>query len=51
MFESCVVLDGDKTRVSKGRAQEEFESCVVLDGDKTDHTAFDCHFSLRVVLF
>ena len=34
-FESCVVLDGDKTAVIRRRALDGFESCVVLDGDKT----------------
>ena len=35
-FESCVVLDGDKTLVFHGQSLLLFESCVVLDGDKTD---------------
>ncbi len=34
-FESCVVLDGDKTDVWGRRPVGWFESCVVLDGDKT----------------
>ena len=34
-FESCVVLDGDKTRPERVDARDTFESCVVLDGDKT----------------
>ena len=34
-FESCVVLDGDKTAVRDPANGHEFESCVVLDGDKT----------------
>ena len=36
-FESCVVLDGDKTPGTMGSAILLFESCVVLDGDKTRH--------------
>ena len=35
MFESCVVLDGDKTQQIGVFVSELFESCVVLDGDKT----------------
>ena len=35
LFESCVVLDGDKTRPVRVDARDTFESCVVLDGDKT----------------
>ena len=35
-FESCVVLDGDKTTRGILWIGIEFESCVVLDGDKTD---------------
>ena len=35
MFESCVVLDGDKTDQMTLMSQQLFESCVVLDGDKT----------------
>ena len=35
MFESCVVLDGDKTRSVHAHQGGRFESCVVLDGDKT----------------
>ena len=34
-FESCVVLDGDKTAISAAMSRPPFESCVVLDGDKT----------------
>ena len=34
-FESCVVLDGDKTYVFLAIPTNLFESCVVLDGDKT----------------
>ena len=34
-FESCVVLDGDKTPSPTRCASKRFESCVVLDGDKT----------------
>ena len=34
-FESCVVLDGDKTALEVTRVERKFESCVVLDGDKT----------------
>ena len=34
-FESCVVLDGDKTGTVAHAAFSQFESCVVLDGDKT----------------
>ena len=34
-FESCVVLDGDKTLTIDAAAAYAFESCVVLDGDKT----------------
>ena len=34
-FESCVVLDGDKTENVENDPSCEFESCVVLDGDKT----------------
>ena len=34
-FESCVVLDGDKTAVPVALVLSRFESCVVLDGDKT----------------
>ena len=35
VFESCVVLDGDKTRTGQSNDRRRFESCVVLDGDKT----------------
>ena len=35
VFESCVVLDGDKTMCSPPAISSAFESCVVLDGDKT----------------
>ena len=35
MFESCVVLDGDKTITEMDHTDNMFESCVVLDGDKT----------------
>ena len=34
-FESCVVLDGDKTASPPLEPGKQFESCVVLDGDKT----------------
>ena len=34
-FESCVVLDGDKTRPAAHELHLWFESCVVLEGDKT----------------
>ena len=34
-FESCVVLDGDKTAHTMLTRSATFESCVVLDGDKT----------------
>ena len=34
-FESCVVLDGDKTNMPVNVRFFVFESCVVLDGDKT----------------
>ena len=34
-FESCVVLDGDKTTPRWNAGAPWFESCVVLDGDKT----------------
>ena len=34
-FESCVVLDGDKTFRILSSVCTQFESCVVLDGDKT----------------
>ena len=34
-FESCVVLDGDKTGKAGAGDGAAFESCVVLDGDKT----------------
>ena len=34
-FESCVVLDGDKTEIDVIEHAISFESCVVLDGDKT----------------
>ena len=34
-FESCVVLDGDKTVRDLVFIGYMFESCVVLDGDKT----------------
>ena len=34
-FESCVVLDGDKTTLPAQYQAHPFESCVVLDGDKT----------------
>ena len=37
MFESCVVLDGDKTAACIRLDHAQFESCVVLDGDKTAH--------------
>ena len=36
LFESCVVLDGDKTMVPAFASVRLFESCVVLDGDKTE---------------
>ena len=35
LFESCVVLDGDKTSPVASAVSSSFESCVVLDGDKT----------------
>ena len=35
-FESCVVLDGDKTAFFRAAGHGLFESCVVLDGDKTN---------------
>ena len=35
LFESCVVLDGDKTGEALDRRARAFESCVVLDGEKT----------------
>ena len=38
-FESCVVLDGDKTSQCKPSLYLMFESCVVLDGDKTQRIA------------
>ena len=51
MFESCVVLDGDKTLISKVLPQPLFESCVVLDGDKTSPYGARHGLCLRVVLF
>ena len=50
-FESCVVLDGDKTYVSTSNAEMKFESCVVLDGDKTRAGGGGAGCGLRVVLF
>ena len=38
-FESCVVLDGDKTVDVGAALAGGFESCVVLDGDKTIHAS------------
>ena len=43
MFESCVVLDGDKTWWAKLIAAMAFESCVVLDGDKTRARRYTQH--------
>ena len=50
-FESCVVLDGDKTDGLAGRDAGQFESCVVLDGDKTASFVSATFSCLRVVLF
>ena len=52
LFESCVVLDGDKTLLGNPDTAQRFESCVVLDGDKTGtvaHAAFS-QFESCVVL-
>ena len=43
MFESCVVLDGDKTWCSCRWSGLRFESCVVLDGDKTRARRYTQH--------
>ena len=51
MFESCVVLDGDKTCGLAGHVGRAFESCVVLDGDKTTLYLRHARERLRVVLF
>ena len=50
-FESCVVLDGDKTLPASMMAVLQFESCVVLDGDKTARCSTTTIRCLRVVLF
>ncbi|CZE46245.1 Uncharacterised protein [Campylobacter geochelonis] len=36
MFESCVNLNGSKTRAILDKADAEFESCVNLNGSKTN---------------
>ena len=51
MFESCVVLDGDKTHGTVRALNAQFESCVVLDGDKTADRGGHRQRRLRVVLF
>ena len=50
-FESCVVLDGDKTCAARLGFLPLFESCVVLDGDKTPPLRSTSPSCLRVVLF
>ena len=50
-FESCVVLDGDKTTCFSSLRVNLFESCVVLDGDKTARRRDRADCGLRVVLF
>ena len=50
-FESCVVLDGDKTGMDAVWIDTRFESCVVLDGDKTFPRFKSRKRCLRVVLF
>ena len=46
-FESCVVLDGDKTLLGRICDTTAFESCVVLDGDKTQFNDGAAHALLE----
>ena len=39
MFESCVILNGSKTKVDDFNDHCPFESCVILNGSKTSRRA------------